>query len=103
MFPLYEHNTSDLTPAEFDLISPFQPAGDQPEAIAELVKGLQENEKNQVLLGITGSGKTFTMAQIIQQMKRPALILAHNKILAAQLYGEMKAFFPNNAVEYFVS
>ncbi len=103
MFPLYEHNTSDLTPAEFDLISPFQPAGDQPEAIAELVKGLQENEKNQVLLGITGSGKTFTMAQIIQQMKKPALILAHNKILAAQLYGEMKAFFPNNAVEYFVS
>lgn len=103
MFPLYEHNTTDLSPAEFELVSPFQPAGDQPEAIAELVKGLKENERNQVLLGITGSGKTFTMAQIIQQMKRPALILAHNKILAAQLYGEMKTFFPNNAVEYFVS
>lgn len=102
MFPLYEHST-DLTPAEFKLASPFQPAGDQEQAISELVAGLQQNEHNQVLLGITGSGKTYTMAQIIQRMKRPALILAHNKILAAQLYGEMKAFFPENAVEYFVS
>ncbi len=102
MFPLYEHST-DLTPAEFKLASPFQPAGDQEQAISELVAGLQQNEHNQVLLGITGSGKTYTMAQIIQRMKRPALILAHNKILAAQLYGEMKSFFPENAVEYFVS
>lgn len=102
MFPLYEHST-DLTPAEFKLASPFQPAGDQEQAVSELVAGLQQNEHNQVLLGITGSGKTYTMAQIIQRMKRPALILAHNKILAAQLYGEMKAFFPENAVEYFVS
>ena len=102
MFPLYEHST-DLTPAEFKLASPFRPAGDQEQAISELVAGLHQNEHNQVLLGITGSGKTYTMAQIIQRMKRPALILAHNKILAAQLYGEMKSFFPENAVEYFVS
>ncbi len=102
MFPLYE-KSSNLAPAEFHLNSPFAPAGDQPEAIAELLKGLQANERNQVLLGITGSGKTFTMAKIIEQSKRPALILAHNKTLAAQLYGEMKSFFPDNAVEYFVS
>ncbi|MBO7483558.1 MAG: excinuclease ABC subunit UvrB [Alphaproteobacteria bacterium] len=87
----------------FDLHSPFSPAGDQPQAIAELVKGLQSGAHNQVLLGITGSGKTFTMAHVINQMRRPALILAHNKTLAAQLYAEMKTFFPNNAVEYFVS
>ncbi len=87
----------------FELVSEFQPAGDQPQAIADLVEGLRREEKDQVLLGVTGSGKTFTMAQVIAQMQRPAIILAPNKILAAQLYGEFKSFFPNNAVEYFVS
>lgn len=87
----------------FSLTSNFKPAGDQPQAIDKLVQGLQENKKDQVLLGVTGSGKTFTMASIIQTTGRPALITAHNKTLAAQLYEEMKAFFPNNAVEYFVS
>ncbi len=102
MIPLY--NKPDLQgEADFDLHSPFSPAGDQPQAIAELVQGLQNGAHNQVLLGITGSGKTFTMAHIINEMHRPALILAHNKTLAAQLYAEMKTFFPNNAVEYFVS
>ena len=87
----------------FDLQSEFSPAGDQPTAIAELVEGLGNGERDQVLLGVTGSGKTFTMAHVIQTVQRPAVILAPNKTLAAQLYGEMKAFFPNNAVEYFVS
>lgn len=87
----------------FELVSSFQPAGDQPQAIAELVKGIGEGLKDQVLLGVTGSGKTFTMAHVIQTVQRPTLILAPNKTLAAQLYGEMKSFFPNNAVEYFVS
>ena len=85
------------------LVSPFEPAGDQPEAIAELTKGLKDNERDQVLLGVTGSGKTFTIAHVIQNLQRPALVLAPNKTLAAQLYGEMKEFFPENAVEYFVS
>ena len=102
LIPLYEKQNLSGD-ADFKLHSPFSPAGDQPQAIAELVAGLKREEKNQVLLGITGSGKTFTMAHIIAQMKRPALIMAHNKTLAAQLYGEMKAFFPENAVEYFVS
>jgi excinuclease ABC subunit B len=88
---------------KFELISDYRPAGDQPEAIEELVRGLQEGERDQVLLGVTGSGKTFTVAHTIQKLQRPALILAPNKTLAAQLYGEMKSFFPNNAVEYFVS
>jgi len=88
---------------EFKIESPFEPSGDQPEAIKELVQGLNRGEKNQVLLGVTGSGKTFTMAKIIEAAKRPALIMAPNKILAAQLYSEMKEFFPNNHVEYFVS
>ena len=102
MIPLYER--PDLSgDAGFVLKSEYQPAGDQPQAIQELVDGLKRNEKNQVLLGITGSGKTFTMAHIIQKMQRPTLILAHNKTLAAQLYSEMKTFFPDNAVEYFVS
>jgi len=83
--------------------SDFSPSGDQPKAIAQLVNGLNHKEKNQVLLGVTGSGKTFTMAKVIEATQRPALILAHNKTLAAQLYSEMKHFFPNNAVEYFVS
>jgi excinuclease ABC subunit B len=87
----------------FELVSEFTPAGDQPQAIAELVDGLRRGEQDQVLLGVTGSGKTFTMAHVIAQLQRPTLILAPNKILAAQLYGEMRSFFPNNAVEYFVS
>ncbi|MGI9379011.1 MAG: excinuclease ABC subunit UvrB [Methyloligellaceae bacterium] len=85
------------------LESEFEPKGDQPEAIRELVEGIQQNEKDQVLLGVTGSGKTYTMAQVIQKTQRPALVLAPNKTLAAQLYGEFKSFFPDNAVEYFVS
>lgn len=88
---------------EFEIESPFEPSGDQPEAIKELCEGLERGERNQVLLGVTGSGKTFTMAKIIEQAKRPALIMAPNKILAAQLYAEMKEFFPHNRVEYFVS
>ncbi len=81
----------------FDLVSDYTPKGDQPAAIAELVKGIQANERDQVLLGVTGSGKTFTMASVIAGTQRPALILAPNKTLAAQLYGEFKSFFPNNA------
>ena len=88
---------------KFKIKSDFKPAGDQPEAIKKLVQGTRKNEINQVLLGVTGSGKTFTMAKIIEETNRPALILAPNKTLAAQLYGEMKTFFPDNAVEYFVS
>ena len=89
--------------AQFRLESDFEPAGDQPEAIKELIQGLINDEREQVLLGVTGSGKTFTMAKVIAELKRPALVLAPNKTLAAQLYGEMKGFFPDNAVEYFVS
>jgi excinuclease ABC subunit B len=88
---------------DFQLVSEYKPQGDQPRAIADLVSGLQAGEKDQVLLGVTGSGKTFTMAKIIAELNRPALVLAHNKTLAAQLYHEFKQFFPNNAVEYFVS
>ncbi|MDE1931408.1 MAG: excinuclease ABC subunit UvrB [Alphaproteobacteria bacterium] len=87
----------------FTIQSDFRPAGDQPQAITELVRGIRENARDQVLLGVTGSGKTFTMAHVIAETQRPALILAPNKTLAAQLYGEMKSFFPENAVEYFVS
>lgn len=87
----------------FDLQAPYQPTGDQPQAIEALVKGFKEGNQCETLLGVTGSGKTFTMANVIQQMNKPTLILAHNKTLAAQLYGEFKEFFPNNAVEYFVS
>ncbi|MFM9163201.1 MAG: DEAD/DEAH box helicase family protein, partial [Methylocystis sp.] len=87
----------------FELVSEYSPKGDQPTAIAELVKGIHANERDQVLLGVTGSGKTFTMASIIAETQRPGLILAPNKTLAAQLYGEFKSFFPHNAVEYFVS
>ena len=88
---------------KFKIVSDYEPAGDQPTAIAELVSGIAEGEKDQVLLGVTGSGKTFTMAKVIEAVQRPALVLAPNKILAAQLYGEFKNFFPDNAVEYFVS
>ena len=87
----------------FKIESPFEPSGDQPQAIKELCEGVERGERNQVLLGVTGSGKTFTMAKIIEQCQRPALIMEPNKILAAQLYAEMKEFFPNNRVEYFVS
>jgi len=87
----------------FELISDFQPTGDQPEAIKQLVEGLQKEAKAQTLLGVTGSRKTFTIANVIQQVQRPTLILSHNKTLAAQLYSEFKQFFPHNAVEYFVS
>lgn len=88
---------------EFKVVSDYQPTGDQPEAIRQLADGLRKGEKFQTLLGVTGSGKTFTMANVIAEVQRPALILSHNKTLAAQLYGEMKQFFPHNAVEYFVS
>jgi excinuclease ABC subunit B len=88
---------------DFQLSTTYKPQGDQPRAISELVSGIHAGEKDQVLLGVTGSGKTFTMAKVIEELQRPALILAHNKTLAAQLYHEFKQFFPNNAVEYFVS
>ena len=87
----------------FKLKSAYQPAGDQPEAIDQLVNGLQNEVKHQVLLGVTGSGKTFTMANVIEQVQLPTLVISHNKTLAAQLYQEFKEFFPDNAVEYFVS
>ena len=87
----------------FELVSEYKPTGDQPQAIAELVEGFKEGNQFETLLGVTGSGKTFTMANVIQQLNKPTLIIAHNKTLAAQLYGEMKEFFPHNAVEYFVS
>ncbi len=88
---------------EFQLVAPFEPAGDQPKAIDALTRGIEEGKRNQVLLGVTGSGKTFTMANVIARLNRPTLILSHNKTLAAQLYGEFKEFFPHNAVSYFVS
>src|SRR6201997_4452110 len=87
----------------FKLRSSYQPRGDQPAAIDQLVRGIEAGEKHQVLLGVTGSGKTFSMAKVIEAVNRPALVLAHNKTLAAQLYHEFKSFFPENAVEYFVS
>lgn len=88
---------------DFQLTSHYEPTGDQPNAISELVNGLKQGDKSQVLLGVTGSGKTFTMANVISQVQRPTLVLTHNKTLTAQLYGEFKDFFPNNAVEFFVS
>src|SRR5207249_666670 len=87
----------------FEIKSEYEPKGDQPTAIKDLVEGIRRNERTQVLLGVTGSGKTFTMAKVIEATQRPALILAPNKTLAAQLYGEFKSFLPDNAVEYFVS
>ena len=86
----------------FILHSEYQPTGDQPEAIDALVKGFEEGDQFQTLLGVTGSGKTFTMANVIAKLNKPTLVIAHNKTLAAQLYGEFKEFFPENAVEYFV-
>ncbi|MCH9683438.1 MAG: DEAD/DEAH box helicase family protein, partial [Deltaproteobacteria bacterium] len=87
----------------FELAAPFAPSGGQPAAIEQLVRGIEQGEAAQCLLGITGSGKTFTIANVIQQVQRPTIVLAHNKTLAAQLYSEFKALFPKNAVEYFVS
>ena len=92
---------SDSQP--FELVTNFAPAGDQPQAIEKLVQGVEKGLRDQLLLGVTGSGKTYTMANVIAQTQRPTIVMAHNKTLAAQLYGEFKAFFPNNAVEYFVS
>src|SRR5215203_5955056 len=87
----------------FKIESPYKPAGDQPEAIQQLTEAILQGEKHQVLLGVTGSGKTFTIANVIQNLQRPTLVLTHNKTLVAQLYGEFRQFFPENAVEYFVS
>ncbi len=87
----------------FELVSKYKPAGDQPQAIEKLVNGIKEGKKNQVLLGATGTGKTFTVANVIQEVNKPTLVLAHNKTLAGQLYSEFKELFPNNHVEYFVS
>ena len=88
---------------KFQVVSDFKPTGDQPQAIAQLVEGIQTGEPNQTLLGVTGSGKTFTVANVVESVQKPTLVLAHNKTLAAQLYSEFKQFFPNNAIEYFVS
>ena len=87
----------------FELVSEYKPTGDQPKAIDKLVKGIEEGKHEQVLLGATGTGKTFTVANVIQEVNKPTLVFAHNKTLAGQLYSEFKALFPNNAVEYFVS
>ena len=87
----------------FQLHAPYEPAGDQPQAIRQLTDGIRAGEKYQTLLGVTGSGKTFTIANVIQQVQLPTLVLTHNKTLVAQLYGEFKQFFPENAVGYFVS
>ncbi|HUP63403.1 MAG TPA: DEAD/DEAH box helicase family protein, partial [Thermoanaerobaculia bacterium] len=89
--------------SRFQLISPFQPQGDQPEAIRQLTESIEAGNRDQVLLGVTGSGKTFTVAKVIEAVNRPTLVLSHNKTLAAQLYQEFRNFFPENAVEYFVS
>lgn len=88
---------------DFQLTAEFEPTGDQPAAIKQLVAGLEGGEPHQTLLGVTGSGKTFTMANVVAQVNKPTIVLCHNKTLAAQLYGEFKSFFPNNAVEYFIS
>ena len=88
---------------QFKLVAPYAPNGDQPQAIQELVDGINNGVKEQALLGATGTGKTFTIANVIQEVNKPTLVLAHNKTLAGQLYGELKEFFPDNAVEYFVS
>ena len=92
-----------LEEKRFKLEAPYKPTGDQPQAIAELVKGFKEGNQCQTLLGVTGSGKTFTMANVIEELNKPTLVIAHNKTLAAQLYNEFKEFFPSNSVQYFVS
>ena len=91
------------SPVTFQLEASFEPAGDQPQAIEALVEGIREGNRHQVLMGVTGSGKTFTMANVIQAIERPTLVISHNKTLAAQLFAEFKEFFPHNAVHYFVS
>src|SRR3954463_14841614 len=96
-------NDVTLKSAGFELVGDFKPAGDQPAAIAKLVDGIESGLSHQTLLGVTGSGKTFSIANVIERIQRPTMVLAHNKTLAAQLYGEFKEFFPSNAVEYFVS
>src|SRR5450432_4311675 len=88
---------------DFKLVSDYEPTGDQPRAIEQLIKGLESGEAHQTLLGVTGSGKTFTMANVVAHVNRPTIVLSHNKTLAAQLYGEFKQFFPENAVEFFIS
>src|SRR5690625_3743684 len=88
---------------QFELVSPYEPSGDQPKAIKELVKRVKENQRHQTLLGATGTGKTFTVSNVVKEINRPTLVIAHNKTLAAQLCSEFKELFPNNAVEYFVS
>ena len=88
---------------KFKLASDYEPRGDQPQAISQLIGGIKGGDRDQVLLGVTGSGKTFTMAKVIEELDRPTIVLAHNKTLAAQLFHEFKSFFPDNAVEYFVS
>ena len=88
---------------EFELESPYKPSGDQPDAIAQLVEGLERGDRFQTLLGVTGSGKTFTISNVLKNLQRPALIISHNKTLAAQLYGEFKSFFPKNKIEFFIS
>ena len=100
---LLAHKDAAENGSIFKLHSEYQPTGDQPQAIADLVEGFKKGNQFQTLLGVTGSGKTFTMANIIQALNKPTLVIAHNKTLAAQLYGEFKEFFPENAVEYFVS
>lgn len=86
---------------EFEVVSKYEPTGDQPKAIDQLVRGINAGVKEQILLGATGTGKTFTISNVIQRVKKPTLVLSHNKTLAGQIYGELKEFFPNNAVEYF--
>jgi excinuclease ABC subunit B len=95
--------SASLHPGVFELVAPYEPAGDQPAAIDALVRGIAEGRASQVLMGVTGSGKTFTMANVIARVGRPTLVLSHNKTLAAQLYAEFRDFFPHNAVHYFVS
>ncbi|MFL6593692.1 MAG: DEAD/DEAH box helicase family protein, partial [Luteimonas sp.] len=92
-----------IHPAGFQLVSPYSPAGDQPQAIEKLIRGFEAGLARQTLLGVTGSGKTYTIANVIQSVQKPTLVMAPNKTLAAQLYGEFRSFFPHNAVEYFVS
>ena len=102
-YPAKNFGRNNAVAKQFELQSSYQPAGDQPRAIDQLIHGIGAGLASQVLLGVTGSGKTFTMANVIEKLQRPTIVMAHNKTLAAQLYGEFKEFFPNNAVEYFVS
>jgi excinuclease ABC subunit B len=103
LFSIFTRQAKSPSAMSFKLVSKYQPTGDQPTAISQLVQGINSGERTQVLLGVTGSGKTFTMANVIAQVERPTLVLTHNKTLTAQLYSELQEFFPDNAVEYFVS